>query len=175
MPLTPKPQTPKPSQQIAEKAVIPLDEDRIAKLVASRLVRRMPEIMSSTGLLDAMQQMLDEVRALTAESRGHYSEINEMLFTRRHPRDRDLKATFVVGTPKGAQRARIGRAAKRYGLTLDEWIERFGEVDALPPGVDLPRVDVMYQTIQVPNPHFALASGMERRGLEGPAGKKGTK
>jgi len=34
-------------------------------------------------------------------------------------------------------RARIGRAAKRYGMTVDEWIERFGPVDRLPPGVSV--------------------------------------
>jgi hypothetical protein len=37
-----------------------------------------------------------------------------------------------------AYRARIGRAAKRYGMTVEEWIERFGPVDRLPPGVSSP-------------------------------------
>ena len=35
-------------------------------------------------------------------------------------------------------KARIARAARRYGLTLDDWLERFGPVDRLPPGVPRP-------------------------------------
>lgn len=35
-------------------------------------------------------------------------------------------------------KARIARAARRYGVTLEEWIERFGPVDRLPPGVPRP-------------------------------------
>ena len=36
-------------------------------------------------------------------------------------------------------KARIARAAKRYGFTVEEWIERYGEVDRLPPGLPRPR------------------------------------
>lgn len=35
-------------------------------------------------------------------------------------------------------RARIARAASRYGVTVEEWIERFGHVDRLPEGVARP-------------------------------------
>ena len=35
-------------------------------------------------------------------------------------------------------KARIARAARRYGLTVEEWLERFGPVDRLPPGVPRP-------------------------------------
>ncbi len=35
-------------------------------------------------------------------------------------------------------RARIGRAAKRYGMSVDEWIDRYGAIDRLPPGVSPP-------------------------------------
>jgi hypothetical protein len=37
-----------------------------------------------------------------------------------------------------AFKARVARAAKRYGVPLEEWIERFGPVDRLPPGVPRP-------------------------------------
>ena len=33
-----------------------------------------------------------------------------------------------------AFKARVARAAKRYGYTLEEWVETFGAVDRLPPG-----------------------------------------
>lgn len=35
-------------------------------------------------------------------------------------------------------RARVARAASRYGLTVEEWIERFGHVDRLPDGAPRP-------------------------------------
>ncbi|HGG57719.1 MAG TPA: hypothetical protein ENK31_07985, partial [Nannocystis exedens] len=35
-------------------------------------------------------------------------------------------AQVQVENKRRTYRARIGRAAKRYGMTVDEWIERFG-------------------------------------------------
>ena len=37
-----------------------------------------------------------------------------------------------------AYKARVARAAKRYGVPLAEWLERFGPLDKLPPGVPRP-------------------------------------
>lgn len=41
------------------------------------------------------------------------------------------KRVIMTGT-QAAFRARIGRAAKRHDMTVEEWIERYGEVDRLP-------------------------------------------
>lgn len=37
-----------------------------------------------------------------------------------------------------AYKARVARAAKRYGLTLQEWVDTYGAVDRLPPGAPPP-------------------------------------
>ena len=47
-------------------------------------------------------------------------------------------AQTEVENKRRTYRARIGRAAKRYGMTVDEWIDRFGPIDHLPPGVEDP-------------------------------------
>lgn len=47
-------------------------------------------------------------------------------------------AQVEVENKRRTYRARIGRAAKRYGMTVEEWIDRFGPVDRLPPGVSPP-------------------------------------
>jgi len=37
-----------------------------------------------------------------------------------------------------AYKARVARAAKRYGFTVEEWVETYGAVDRLPPGAPRP-------------------------------------
>jgi len=42
----------------------------------------------------------------------------------------------VIGAnSQTALRARIGRAAKQHGMTMAEWVDRYGEVDRLPDAV----------------------------------------
>ena len=55
------------------------------------------------------------------------------------PRVKVTKAQAAEDNKRRTYKARVARAAKRYGLTLEEWIERFGDVDRLPPGQKPPR------------------------------------
>lgn len=55
------------------------------------------------------------------------------------PRLKLTKAQAAEDNKRRTYKARVARAAKRYGLTLEEWIERFGDVDRLPPGQKPPR------------------------------------
>jgi hypothetical protein len=42
------------------------------------------------------------------------------------------RRTAPVPTAETARRARVGRAAKRYGMTYQEWVQRYGMVEKLP-------------------------------------------
>jgi len=37
-----------------------------------------------------------------------------------------------IGSAATAQRARVGRAAKRHGMSYDTWVKSYGMVDKLP-------------------------------------------
>lgn len=50
------------------------------------------------------------------------------------PRVKLSPAQKASDNKRRTYKARVARAAKRYGFTVEEWIERFGEVDRLPPG-----------------------------------------
>ena len=44
---------------------------------------------------------------------------------------RGLRRKFFVGTAAGALKARVHRAAKRHGMTYDEWVAKHGMVAKL--------------------------------------------
>lgn len=55
------------------------------------------------------------------------------------PRVKLTKAQAAEDNKRRTYKARVARAAKRYGFTVEEWVERFGDVDRLPPGQRPPR------------------------------------
>ncbi len=46
------------------------------------------------------------------------------------------RAVLPAGNPETAARARVGKAAKKHGMTFDEWVALHGMADKLAGGAD---------------------------------------
>lgn len=87
---------------------------------------------------EKLDELARQVEAMTFALERLYSLLSERPAGGGRRRAKPSPAQLAELQKTTAYKARVARAAKRYGVPLPEWIERFGPVDKLPPGVPRP-------------------------------------
>lgn len=95
-----------------------------------------PDLAALAARLEQLHEKVDKVSATLG---ALFRLLAEMPAT---PRDR-LRPKFTPAQlaeehKRRTMKARIARAASRYGVSLEEWIKMFGPVDRLPAGAPRP-------------------------------------
>lgn len=86
---------------------------------------------------EKLDELARQVEAMTVAMERLYALLTERPAGGRR-RAKPSPAQLAELQKSTAYTARVARAAKRYGVPLAEWIERYGPVDKLPPGVPRP-------------------------------------
>ena len=87
---------------------------------------------------EKLDELARQVEAMTVALERLYALLSERPPGGGRRRAKPSPAQIAELQKTTAYKARVARAAKRYGIPLAEWIERFGPVDRLPPGVPRP-------------------------------------
>jgi hypothetical protein len=87
---------------------------------------------------EKLDELTRQVEAMTVALERLYALLSERPTGGGRRRAKPSPAQLAELQKTTAYKARVARAAKRYGVPLAEWIERFGPVDKLPPGVPRP-------------------------------------
>lgn len=87
---------------------------------------------------EKLDELARQVEAMTFALERLYALLSERPAGGGRRRAKPSPAQLAELQKTTAYKARVARAAKRYGVPLAEWIERYGPVDKLPPGVPRP-------------------------------------
>lgn len=87
---------------------------------------------------EKIDELARQVEAMTVALERLYALLSERPAGGGKRRAKPSPAQLAELQKTTAYKARVARAAKRYGVPLAEWLERFGPVDKLPPGVPRP-------------------------------------
>jgi len=87
---------------------------------------------------EKIDELARQVEAMTVALEHLYALLSERPAGGGKRRAKPSPAQLAELQKTTAYKARVARAAKRYGVPLAEWLERFGPVDKLPPGVPRP-------------------------------------
>ena len=87
---------------------------------------------------EKIDELARQVEAMTVALERLYALLSERPASGGKRRAKPSPAQLAELQKTTAYKARVARAAKRYGVPLAEWLERFGPVDKLPPGVPRP-------------------------------------
>lgn len=93
--------------------------------------------MTTPTIHDEIRELSRQIEGMAQALERLYSLLTEKPAGARR-RVKVAPAQLADVDKSRAFKARVARAAKRYGVPLEEWIERFGPVDRLPPGMPRP-------------------------------------